>query len=187
MAVRIWRFTITYDDGMAPCSQDGMLSLLSCKRRVREWAKVGDWLVAYRQKHLGGISFVGRVSRKMTIGDYQLEFPDRRDAVYRRIGYNADGSEQLERLRLDYHPEQELWERDMNGRFVLLFDPYWYWGCDGHTPPEFVMDMVHYRGQKAATTPAQLQALTEWLTFPGGHLGEPCSPDVVKRRLCGGC
>lgn len=183
----IFRFVVTHDDGMAPNSQDGLLSLVTCKPAVRRQASVGDWVIGYRSKKLGGLSFVGQVSRKLLIGDYQAEFPDRRDAVYRRIGFNPNGSEKLERLRPDYHSDEYLWKRDMRGRFALVFEPYWYWGCDGFTPPEFVADMAHYHvGHARKASTAQVEALKDWLTIPGGHLGEPCSPDVIRRRVCGG-
>lgn len=185
----IFRFAVTYDDGMAPNSQDGMLSLLSCKPDVRLQARVGDWAIGYRSKRLGGLCFAGKIARKLTIGDYQAEFSDRRDAVYRSVGFSLTGNEQLEQLRPDYHAKHDLWKKDIRGRYVLLFDPYWYWGCAGHTPPEFVADMAHpYVGHARKASAAQVHALEEWLgTEPAGHLGEPCDPSVVKRRLCGGC
>lgn len=183
----IFRFVVTHDDGMAPCSQDGLLSLVTCKPNIRLKADVGDWLIGYRRKKLGGLTFVGQVSQKLEMGDYQNTFPERRDAVYRRIGKKPNGREILEPLRDDYHETEKLRGRDMRGRYALLFEPYWYWGCDGGIAPEFIADMAHYWvGHARKATPTQVQRLTEWLTFPGGHLGEPCAPDLINRQNCGG-
>jgi hypothetical protein len=198
---RIWRYILKVDAGMAPCPQEGRLSLCCCKPVIRRYATEGDWVIGLVPKGLalGKVAWAGRVSKSMPLGDYQLKFPKRRDAIYRRVETRLDGVEVLipapQPERPDYHQDDLSRARDQRGLNALLFDPFWYWGGDGVWAPPEIAEMAHYHpGQSAKnSTLARIEQLEVWLRSmrePGVH-GEPREPyptqtaDPAKaRRKC---
>jgi hypothetical protein len=189
---RIWRYVLAADNGMAPCLQDGLLSLSCCKPLIRRSAQPGDWVIGYLPKGLKRglgphVAWAGKVAGVMSLGDYQIRYPHRYDAIYRRTGHSWEGHELLAPLRDDYHEDERSRVRDRSGRNALLFEPYWYWGEDAVTAPEIVAEMAHYYvGQSAkGSTPERVQALESWLRAtdsPGGH-GSPRDPRRTRPLL----
>jgi hypothetical protein len=176
---RVWRYVLAVDNGMAPCVQDGMLSLTCCKPMIRRNASVGDWVIGFVPKGLkrSHVAWAGRVSEVIPLGEYEKRFSGRRDALY-RLADDADGQqENLVPLREDYHADELSRSRDHSGKNALVFDPFWYWGGVGIVAPEEISDMAHYYvGQSAKnSSPERIVVLKAWLrsvSEPGIH-GEP--------------
>ena len=178
---RIWRYVLANDNGMAPCPQGGVLSLACCKPQIRRAAQPGDWVIGFLPKNKGRdqgkVAWAGRVAEVLPLGGYQVRFPARFDAIYRKTAESWEGNEVLEPLRDDYHEDQRSRSRDLGGKNALVFDPFWYWGAAAVTAPEFVADLAHYYVGQSTTnsTPARVAALVSWLWSmgdPGIH-GEP--------------
>jgi Nucleotide modification associated domain 2 len=95
---------------------------------------------------------------------YQQQFPSRCDAIYRLYGYEADGKEILTALRLDYHETAKERKRDKNGKRVLIFDPFWYWGSSHVKAPDEIADLAHYFVGQSAKNSSQekIQLLENW-------------------------
>jgi hypothetical protein len=166
---------------MAPCPQDGVLTLCCCKPRIRLASNEGDWVIGFLPKRfgVGRIAWLGRISRKILLGDYQKEFPQRQDAIYRSEGLSPDGKEILIPLRSDYHIDSI--ERDRSGRFSLVFSPFWYFGGSGIVAPDDVASLAHYHIGQTTVNSSQsiLDRLQEWAsTFPEGILGTPRDPSL---------
>ncbi len=175
---RIWRYVLAADNGMAPCPQAGMLSLTCCKPMIRRNADLGDWVVGFlpKGKGRGRVAWAGRIASKIPLGDYQARHPGRHDALYRRTGMR-DGVEVLEPLCDDYHADHGSRSTDMSGKNALTFEPFWYWGGEAVSAPEWLADLAHYYiGQTTkGSTPERVIELEAWLrslSKPGIH-GEP--------------
>lgn len=85
---RIYVYKIRYDDGTAPCVEDGLLSLALCKPAIRATAAVGDAVVAFAAKSMcrdQRLVFAAEVTAKVADGAYYRTnaWSRRRDAVYR--------------------------------------------------------------------------------------------------------
>ena len=85
---RIYVYKIRYDDGTAPCVEDGLLSLALCKPAIRATAAVGDTLAAFAAKSMcrdQRLVFAAVVTEKIPDGTYYRTsaWRHRRDAVYR--------------------------------------------------------------------------------------------------------
>jgi hypothetical protein len=177
---RIWRYVLSHDDGIAPCPQDGILSLCTCKPMIRRHAELGEWAIGFAPKRLGmgRVSWAGRVSEKLTLGNYQLKYPTRRDAVYELSDeISSTGAETLVPLTKGYHSTDQLRRRDWSGRNGLVFDPMWYFGGNGIQAPQEIAELAHYYvGQSTAGSSEALAAtLEEWLRSQGepGFYGQP--------------
>jgi hypothetical protein len=186
---RIWRYVLAKDSGMAPCAQDGMLSLTCCKPMIRKNADLGDWVIGFVPKGIrrGHVAWVGRVSEVIPLGEYERRFSGRRDAIYRSAYSAGGGHETLIPLRDDYHSNQQDRARDHSGRNALLFNPYWYWGGFGIPAPEEIADLAHYYvGQSAKnSSPEKIARLEAWarsVADPGIH-GEPRNPQRTNSEL----
>ncbi len=178
--VKIWRYVLATDNGLAPCIDNGVLSLCCCKPRIRKGANVGDYVMGFMPIRFARkgplLAWVGVISEKLTMGDYQAKYPDRQDAIYKRDGYHSDGRENLSHNGGDYHLDPANQTRDKNGIYALLCKPFWYWGGTPFPVPEnFHFLTHHFVGEaNAVTNPSVLPKLRDWLGSlePGIH-GQP--------------
>lgn len=181
---RIYRYILETDCGMAPCIDDGMISLATCKPGIRKHAQQGDWVAGFwpGSDHRGLLVWAGRVGATMSTGDYQRSHPNRQDAAYEE---RTDGG--YEPLKRGYHCGQEAMDRDTDHP-VLLFDraASWYWGA---RPRDLPPELRHLRaaGRQYRVNFRQEGDLERWIawlgeTSPGIH-GAP--RDALA--LCPGC
>jgi hypothetical protein len=45
---RILRYILQHDTGMAPCVDNGLVSLATCKPKIRAGARSGEWVIGFR-------------------------------------------------------------------------------------------------------------------------------------------
>ncbi len=125
---RFFRYVLRYDTGMAPCPQDGLLSLCTCKPAIRRAARVGDLVAGFAPSPAphGVMTYAARVREVLSWPSYAERYPDRtrRDAVY---AFPPGG----EGVALDpgYHSAPADRRKDLSAD-VLIFDPgeTWYFG-----------------------------------------------------------
>ena len=183
--MRIYRYILTSDTGMAPGIDNGLVSLATCKPVIRRCAEPGEWVIGFLASPApsGMVAWAGRVSRSLAVGDYEREFRGRSDAVYRE---KPDGS--FRRLRRDYHAGPGLMEKDISGPAVL-FDPAstWYFGNRPQMLPESLSHLAaHGQGHRVnGVEPGDAARLMAWLESlgPPGLHGEP--PDCEAGLGCG--
>jgi len=182
---RIFRYILQNDTGMAPCIDDGRLTLATCKPRIRASARPGDWVLGFypRPFERGLVAWAGRIARKTEIGDYEREFRGRSDAVYRQ---RADGG--FKRLRPDYHPGANEIRKDLSAP-ALLFDESatWYFGDEPRPLPD---DLLHLaaggQGHRVnGVHDGDPAVLLAWLADgrPPGIIGKPRHTFAAQRLL----
>jgi hypothetical protein len=187
---RIYRYTLASDTGMAPCIDGGWVSLATCKPRIRRGAKPGDWVIGFfpapKGEPRGRVAWAGRISRRVEIGDYEREFRDRSDAVYR-----AKPNGEFKCLRPGYHTSKDAFRKDISAP-ALVFDPHltWYFGNQPKMLPDSLMHLAA-KGRPDlvnGTADGDLAALAAWLSqaHPPGILGTPRHPPLpaTPRRKC---
>lgn len=181
--MRFYRYVVASDFGMAPCPQDGLLSLATCKPVLRRKARIGDFVAGFAPSPApsGLLVYAARIVEVVEWHEYGDRYTQkqRSDSVY---GLAPDGKW---RPRLPgYHCEPEEQERDRSAP-VLIFDPNttWYFGNQAQMVPD---PLVHWsvggrgtltgRGYRVddidADDPAGMLA---WLiaTFAPGLHGQP--------------
>ncbi|HYN45407.1 MAG TPA: hypothetical protein VES64_01810 [Allosphingosinicella sp.] len=178
--MRVYRYILTSDTGMAPSIDNGLVSLATCKPVIRRCAGPGDWVIGFLASPApsGMVAWAGRVSRSLSVGSYEREFRGRSDAVYRE---RADGS--FRRLRKDYHAQPGEMEKDVSGP-VLLFDSTstWYFGDHPQMLPDSLSHLAaqgqgHRVNGVGSGDPAHLLAWLMGLGPPGIH-GQPPDPEA---------
>lgn len=174
----IWRYVVIHDRGFAPHVDNDFLTLCTCKPIIRRCAKVGDYILGFNDTNHGSgtLIWAGIVSEKLLMGDYAERYPRRRDVIYRRFGWELDGREKLSHYGGPEHNARQLIERDISGRYVLIFMTFWYWGKNAIILPHALNDLIYQsRGQKKRLPRQELSSLLEqWLASqPTGIHGGP--------------
>ncbi len=177
--MRLFRYILKDDNGMAPCVEGGVMTLATCKPRIRRSAEVGDWIAGFmpRPYDRGLLVYAGRVARVLDWGPYEEEFRGRKDAVYR---VHPNG--QVKRLLDDYHADEKRTNKDLFAP-VVVFDEnaFWYFGDKPERLPHRLLHLAasvrDYRVKDA--TEGDVNYLEKWLRsghLPGVH-GEPRDGD----------
>jgi hypothetical protein len=185
--MEIYRYVLTSDTGMAPCIDQGTVTLATCKPVIRRCAQAGDWTIGCHSAPAepGLVAWAGRVQRGLAIGDYERQFRGRADAVYQE---RPDGT--FARLRPDYHNDADQIRKDLSGP-ALIFDPMstWYFGDKPVLLPDALMHLApRGEGHRVNGVLARdSEKLTVWLASfgPPGLFGKP--PHEEASSFCGPC
>lgn len=188
---RILRYILQRDTGMAPCIDHGLVTLATCKPKIRASAKLSEWVVGFRPSPAprGLVVWAGQVAMSIDVNDYErLHSCKRRggrsDAVYR--GLPGGG---FERLRPHYHPGPDDFRKDTCAP-VLIFNPEatWYFGCEPQMLPEHLLHIAAGgRGHRVnGTNEGDAEALQLWLTgiAPPGVHHSPRNAASTKPHQC---
>lgn len=177
--MRLFRYILAYDGGRAPCVDNNLVTLATCKPQIRRGARVGDWVAGFmpRPHKRGELVYAGRVAEVVKWPEYTDRFPDRIDAVY---SVTNDGA--VERLDPSYHDNADAQRKDLAGP-ILLFDRdcSWYFGGK---PISLPWELQHLaaagRGHRVSgATDKDIETLEKWLqdgSQPGVH-HMPRNPD----------
>lgn len=175
--IRIYRYVLAYDRGMAPNSRGGLITLATCKPEIRKTARAGDWVIGnFPSPKNEVVAWAGKIARSLPVEHYAREYPARDDALY-EVG--PDGRpHRMAGKHPWYHPDPDQQRKDEKGS-VLIFekDQSWYFGGNGRVLP---LELHHLaaRGQGHRVNLRQegdLALLEKWLADqgpPGVH-GEP--------------
>ena len=183
---RVLRYILLHDTGMAPCVDGGLISLATCKPKIRASAEPGDWVVGFRPRPAarGLVIWAARVAHAVGVGDYERQYRGRSDAIYR-----ARSGGGFSRLRPDYHAREDDMRKDTSAP-VLVFDPCasWYFGRAPHLLPESLMHLAASgRGHRVSgSSDADVVALQTWLAGIGPPMvhAPPGAPASRRRRDC---
>lgn len=172
---RFYRYVLVSDDGVAPCVDNNLLTLATCKPVIRRTARVGDWVAGYMPKAQGSelLVWMAQIGEKLNHFEYEEKFRGRRDAAYRLNGHGEP-----ERVYPDYHTDEKDKKKDLSAD-VLIFDPTatWYFGSEPKQPPAKLAGLkpagqghrVNFRIE------SDLQQFLEWLSSigPSGFYAKP--------------
>jgi hypothetical protein len=179
---------------MAPCPDDGLLTLAVCKPRIRAAAKVGDWIAGFcpvsakatLKRPPGMLAYIGQVREMHPVGEYERRHTGRADAIYRE---QTDGS--FYRKRPTYHDDANAIRKDLSAGVVVLDpDKSWYFG-DKPLPliDEFLSLAAQGVGHRVnGASELQIAGLLAWLRecCPPGRHGNPRDAAILL-GMQGGC
>jgi hypothetical protein len=140
---------MTHDTGFAPNPFGGIISLATCKPKIRECKTVGDWIAGFTSKQLDGSSigneklvYLMQTTDKILFKEYwqNKKFIKRKpqpnsnlavkkcgDNIYIPIIKNPSTVSHFN-LLANLHHKEEHKAKDLNGKFVLISNKFYYFG-----------------------------------------------------------
>lgn len=184
--MRLYSYVVTHDYGFAPNPFGGMLTLATCKPKIRAQAAIGDWVMGTGSASRIGtdcLLFAGHVSEVVPLAEYgsferfRVKVPrassnkvlQRGDNIYVR---NESG--QWSQRRNPFHVAGDM-EHDLSGKNALICERFWYFGCNAKRIPDKFMSLVKKGpGHKHNIGNPSVPAFLAWLhCFEPGWHGEP--------------
>lgn len=146
---------MTWDTGFAPNPYHGVLTLATCKPRIRKFAQVGDWITGWTAKTTRNkerkpvkyedgarLIYLARITDKMTIAEYWEKYPQKRpnpiggecgydtgDNIYKPCVKDPSGEADYEQQPNCDHTQEDR-KRDISGEYVLICEEFYYWGVE---------------------------------------------------------
>ncbi len=192
--MKLFSYTLTYDDGAGPNPFWGVCTLAIRKPAIRIAAEVGDWIVGLgsSKSPIGDISdhivYAMKVTTKMTMEEYDQfcktflpkKKPDWRNLDYRmRVGdciYNYISPDNI-KMRTGMHREASQ-EKDLSGLFALASKQFYYFGDQPVKLPDDLKPFMHTaKGYKSDENQPYLEPFINWIEnldiVPNKAMGEP--------------
>lgn len=148
----LYGYKMTHDTGFAPNSDGGVLTLATCKPRIRKYAKEGYWISGWTSNDVQGkqkkfsfedkdqrLIYIAKVSEVIPIAEYWRQYPDKRpkkisdgtydkgDNIYEPLDKEGTRFHQL--LNGGGHTDKNK-KRDLSGLNVLICKKYYYFGVE---------------------------------------------------------
>ena len=146
---RLFSYKLTHDTGFAPNPFWGVLTLATCKPKIRLSKRKGDWIAGFTSKGLCGdpvggekLVYLMEVTGKLSFSDYfesqryRKKIPDLSksqcvflagDNIYRPTVPTGSFFDDFEQLENPYHGEVHK-QRDLSGKFILTSNRFFYFG-----------------------------------------------------------
>jgi len=141
--MRLFSYKITNDSGFAPNPFFGIMTLATCKPKIRICKKEGDWIAGFTSKELCGdevgkerLVYLMQVKEKILIADYysspkfESKIPDlcRKEFVHQSGDniYKPEGDGFIQLPNRNHGPKEH--EHDLSGKFVLISTRFYYFG-----------------------------------------------------------
>lgn len=201
----LYTYCLRFDNGSAPNPYWGTCTLVICKPKIRQMARVGDWVVGFGSSNspigdiAGKLVYAMRVSRIMPMPDYDAfcrtelpgKIPDATSAEFhRRLGDCIyDFSTGRPSIRPGVHGERER-ERDMSGNNALLSDHFYYFGDHPIDVPDELAPIIHRtQGHKSQRNVPYEKAFASWIDglgiTPNRLYGDPQGkPSMPSGTAC---
>jgi len=144
--MKVSSYVVTHDYGFAPNPFGGILTLATCKPKIRRFAEPNNWIIgtgstngigADRLIYAGFISTVVTIEQYSTDEAYKIKIPAKDGDVWQRRGdniyYKSQSGQWLQRDN-SFHGESEL-EHDLSGKNVIVCKRFWYFGSSAPSIP----------------------------------------------------
>ncbi len=196
--MRIVSYKLVVDSGFAPNPFGSTLTLATCKPDIRKNRKVGDWIAGFTSKGLSGdvvgserLIYLMRVGEKLRLRDYfndsrfQEKIPvlgtnDRiaavGDNIYSPLISNAEFPDDFRQLTNQNHFDCDI-QRDVNGKYVLIADEFYYFGRSALQLPDEIRPSVPLGQTRFGqlTQSPRAERLVDYIRkgFSMGRIGNP--------------
>jgi Nucleotide modification associated domain 2 len=180
--MKCFTYIVARDFGFAPNPFGGFCTLATCKPKIRNSAKVGDWVIGVgsaKMRLRGELIFAMKVTEKLTYNEYwnDIRFQFKRpamncskkkaygDNIYfyddiKNTWFQADSHHSNSDGSTNYHNL----DRDTQSSEVLISENFYYFGKYRLTlPTEFNEQVCHGRGHKNITDEIDIEKIIKWL------------------------
>jgi hypothetical protein len=203
----VFIYVVDRDFGFAPNPFHGYCTLATCKPRVRNPARVGDWIVGMGGARLGATGrcvFAMQVSEKVDFNEYwqNPRYVDKRPirngsnrAIVGDNIYHFDSRKGIWRQADSHHskadgsPNVHNVQTDTSSTSVLISDHFYYFGRSAPVIDKAILRKLGYKNgrQHRRFTTDQCLGLLTWLAANYGPsrnllLGDPFDFDQSHSR-----
>ena len=207
MSRSLLSYVVRYDSGFAPNPFHGHCTLATCKPRIRQHARINDWVVGTGSNARGvrrgrNLVYAMRVTDIVSTAEYWHDprFEEKKpdmfhnwvaasgDNIYEPIAYGRWRQLSSYHSRQDGSCREDHVERDTSVEQILVSEDFVYFGGEGpQLPPQLLdggdreMICLHRNYRRVASEPV-IAAFENWIRSLGvsGFQGKPW--DWVKRR-----
>jgi len=161
--MRLFSYKMTNDSGFAPNPFFGIMTLATCKPKIRICKKEGDWIAGFTSKKLccdkvgkERLVYLMQVKEKILIEDYysgskfQRKIPDlcRKEFVHKSGDniYKPEGAGFIQLKNPNHGPKEH--KHDLSGKYVLVSTTFFYFGRSPLEIPDSLRPEVP-KGQSA--------------------------------------
>jgi len=186
MSSRLFSYVVTHDSGFAPNPYVGVLTLATCKPRIRATARSGDWLLGTGSVRAVGsarVVYAAVVSEVLALEQYSMDprfaakLPGVGKEAWQRHGDNIysrlpDGT--WYQRRNIHHVSKDM-ARDLSGKNVLVCRRFWYFGKSAPLLPESLLLLLKRGpGHRCEDSPPLIGRFASWLDdFQPGISAQP--------------
>ena len=157
--VKLFTYIVCHDTGVAPNPFGGYCTLVICKPKIREKAKVGDWVAGFGSVNApsgdlsGKLIYAMKVTEVHSMRDYDrlakerwpVKVPARRCEV-RRCGdciyYNFSKNLIKAKQRPSVHGPSNI-TKDLKGKNALVSNHFFYFGNNAIDLPSKLSPIIH--------------------------------------------
>lgn len=197
----LYIYRLTSDTGLAPCVDNGLLSLACCKGGQIRNGKAIHTGLRYRVgamrdgaehktddvyllgTHKNKFLYLAKVTNIVNMTEYFSKMSEgRTDSIYSFVGGKLVRNHHLRKKKVHTYPEQNI--RDIAGEYVLLSDDFIYLGKDAVF--DDMVDKYNARFRETKLYKGEIAELivAECQKYRDGKKHLPTKP--LKNR-CGGC
>ncbi len=143
---KLYSYKMTHDNRFAPNPLFGVLTLATCKPRMRQNMHVGEWIAGWTSKGIAHsptevgeekLIYLAKVTKKLTIAEYWEQYPQKRPVntddknVPERYGdniYEPLGDGTFRQMPNVHHGPDKM-AKDVGGKYVLVCEEFYYFSC----------------------------------------------------------
>jgi len=162
---RIYIYVLARDFGFAPNPFHGFCSLATCKPKIRNTAKIGDWIFGVggtKLKAVGRCIFAMKVTAKITFNEYWEgdEYIDKKpvrngskkmllgdNIYYHNIENNTWLQAHSHHSNIDGTLNEYNKNRDTQSSYVLLSNYFYYFGSSAPEIPANILNDIGYENK----------------------------------------
>jgi hypothetical protein len=137
--MKLYSYVVTHDEGFAPNPFGGVLTLATCKPRIRKSALVNDWVMGTGSVNGIGVDrliYLAKVSKKMSLQEYgraeefTVKKPHLSGEWWSKHGDNIyyEDCSGASKQRRNVHHGPSFIDHDLGGEYALICKDFWYFG-----------------------------------------------------------
>ncbi|MBU1356934.1 MAG: hypothetical protein KJ620_10250 [Candidatus Edwardsbacteria bacterium] len=198
---RLFSYKMTHDTGFAPNPFGGFLTLATCKPKIRECKKVGDWIAGFTSGQLNGekvgdekLIYLMKVTDKISFKDYwndpkhekrkpnidsQVVIEKRGDNIYMPLVETPRTFSDFRQIPNHNHTEKNK-GKDLSGKYVLVSNVFYYFGSKPIIIPNDIRPKVPKGQSSHGSRTYDTKVINDFLSYMGskyqkGRQGQPHS------------
>jgi hypothetical protein len=184
--IRLFSYKMTHDTGFAPNPFGGFITLATCKPKIRECKKIGDWIAGFTSGQLNNdiigkekLIYLMQITNKISFAEYwrNPEYEERKprpvsDDILKRRGDNIYipivekpvKTTDFKQLPNRNHNENNQ-ERDLSGKYVLISKRFYYFGSDPIDIPENIRPKIPKGQSSHGVRTHNIEIVNKFISF----------------------